>query len=190
MYVSVIQFPVTQLSGLVSQAVAIRRWESIWRRAIVIILLGALGASPLPLQAQSPRAERTLNLQIRQSTTLEVQGAPEISIPELGQAAETPEGTATYALTTNTSQPKEIRVALGDDPPTGLSLEVKVEVPALKGGEATSTGWTPLSTEEKKVLSGIRKVADSGVPIAYRATASAVVAPDTYTLTVTYTITE
>ena len=152
--------------------------------------MGPSAQAPLPLQAQSPRAERTLDLQIRQSTTLEVQGAPKISIPELGQAAETPGDVATYALTTNTDKAKEIRAALDDDPPTGLSLEVKVEAPALKGNGATSTGWTPLSTEEKKVLSGIRKVADSGVPVAYRATASAVVAPDTYTLTVTYTITE
>jgi len=161
-----------------------RAWGGV---ALLALLLGGTGC---PGHAQSPRTERTLDLQIKQSTTLEVQGVPEISIPELGQAAETPEDAATYALTTNTGQPKEIQAVLGDDPPAGLSIEVKVDAPTSKGKGATSTGWTLLSTEEEQVVSGIEKVDDSGVSIAYRATASAVVVPDTYTLTVTYTITE
>jgi hypothetical protein len=169
-----------------------RLWPPDWRAwgDIVVLLALLLGGTGRPGHAQPPRAERTLDLQIRQSTTLEVQGAPEISIPELGQAAETPGDAATYALTTNTDKAKEIQASLNGLLPTGLSLEAKVEAPASKGNGVTSTGWAPLSTEEKKVLSGIQKADDSGVPIAYRAVASAVVAPGGYTFTVTYTITE
>ncbi len=165
-----------------------------WTRQVLVVFalafVLAFGGEPLRAQAQSPRAERTLDLQITQNTTFEVRGTPEISIPELGQAVETPAGTATYALTTNTGKPKEIQASLDEALPTGLSLEAKVDAPALRGRGATSTGWTPLSTEERRVVFDIQKAEDSGVPIAYRAAASAAVVPDTYTLTVTYTITD
>lgn len=148
------------------------------------------GAGALSAQAQSARAEKTVRLQIRSNTTLDVQGSPEITLPAPGLAVETPDGAATYKLVTNTGVPKEIRVSLDEALPPGLALEVEVAAPESRGRGATSAGWTALTTGAKQVVSGIQKSSDSGVPITYRAEATAQAAPDDYNLTVTYTITE
>ncbi|MCS3940565.1 hypothetical protein GGP84_003217 [Salinibacter ruber] len=140
-------------------------------------------------QAQSPRAERTVRLQIRPNTTLRVQGTPALTLPAPGQPAETPDGAATYALTTNTGAPKEIRASLDEALPLGLSLEVKVGAPESRGRGATSDGWTALRPSAERVVHDIQKSSDSGVPITYRAVATAQAAPEDYRVTVTYTIT-
>ncbi|MBB4062724.1 hypothetical protein GGQ21_003128 [Salinibacter ruber] len=140
-------------------------------------------------QAQSPRAERTVRLQIRPNTTLRVQGTPALTLPAPGQPAETPDGAATYALTTNTGAPKEIRASLDEALPLGLSLEVKVGAPESRGRGATSDGWKALRPSAERVVHDIQKSSDSGVPITYRAVATAQAAPEDYRVTVTYTIT-
>jgi hypothetical protein len=149
----------------------------------------AAGAAPSSAQAQSPRAERTVRLQIRPNTTLRVQGTPALTLSGPGQPAETPDGAATYALTTNTGAPKEIRASLDEALPPGLSLEVKVGAPESRGRGATSDGWTALRPSATRVVHDIQKSSDSGVPITYRAVATAQAAPEDYRVTVTYTIT-
>ena len=159
--------------------------------SLLWLLAGAVcaaGAVPPSAQAQSPRAERTVRLQIRPNTTLSVQGTPALMLSGPGQPAETPDGAATYALTTNTGAPKEIRASLDEALPPGLSLEVKVGAPESRGRGATSDGWTALRPSAARVVHDIQKSRDSGVPITYRAVATAQAAPEDYSVTVTYTI--
>ena len=159
--------------------------------SLLWLLAGAVcaaGAVPPSAQAQSPRAERTVRLQIRRNTTLSVQGTPALMLSGPGQPAETPDGAATYALTTNTGAPKEIRASLDEALPPGLSLEVKVGAPESRGRGATSDGWTALRPSATRVVHDIQKSRDSGVPITYRAVATAQAAPEDYSVTVTYTI--
>lgn len=148
------------------------------------------GAGPLSAHAQSPRAERTARLQIRPSTSLSIQGSPEITLPAPGLVVETPDGAATYRLVTNTGEPKEIRASLDEALPPGLDLEVEVAAPESQGRGATSAGWKALGTGPVRVVSSIQKSSDSSVPITYRAEATAQVAPNKYSFTVTYTITQ
>jgi hypothetical protein len=155
-------------------------------------LVGAIcaaGAVSTSAQAQSLRVERTVRLLIRPNTTFGVQGTPALSLPAPGRAAETPDGAATYALTTNTDASKEIRASLDEALPPGLSLEVKVGAPDSRGNVATSDGWTALRPAAERVVHDIQKSSDSGVPITYRAVATAQTAPEDYRITVTYTIT-
>lgn len=130
-----------------------------------------------------------MRVQVQESTSLTVEGSPTVTLPSLGETAETPSGAAAYSVITNTGAPKEIHASLDQALPSGLSLQAEVSAPESKGRGATSSGWTSLSTGEAVVVQGVQKADDSGVPIAYRASATAEVAPDTYSLTVTYTIT-
>ncbi|MBB4090888.1 hypothetical protein [Salinibacter ruber] len=138
--------------------------------------------------AQSPQSKRMMRVQVQPSTSLEVSGSPTITLSSFGEEVETSSDAATYGLVTNTGAPKEIRASLDQLPP-GLSLQASVSAPESKGRGAESSGWTPLSTGETVVVQDIQKADDSGVPIAYKATATAGAAPKTYSLTVTYTIT-
>ncbi|WP_251923473.1 hypothetical protein [Salinibacter ruber] len=136
--------------------------------------------------AQSPQSKRTMRVQVQSGTSLEVSGRPTIVLSSFGE--EVKRNAATYSLLTNTGAPKEIRASLDQLPP-GLSLQANVSAPESKGKGAESSGWTSLSTGETVVVQDIQKADDGGVPIAYKATATAGVAPKTYSLTVTYTIT-
>jgi hypothetical protein len=136
--------------------------------------------------AQSPQSKRTMRVQVQPGTSLEVSGSPTIVLSSFGE--EVKRNAATYSLLTNTGAPKEIRASLDQLPP-GLSLQANVSAPESKGKGAKSSGWTPLSTGETVVVQDIQKADYSGVPIAYKATATTGAAPKTYSLTVTYTIT-
>jgi hypothetical protein len=138
--------------------------------------------------AQSPQSKRTMRVQVQPGTSLEVSGSPTITLSSVGEEVETSSNAATYSLLTNTGAPKEIRASLDQLPP-GLSLQANVSAPESKGKGAKSSGWTPLSTGETVVVQDIQKADYSGVPIAYKATATTGAAPKTYSLTVTYTIT-
>lgn len=153
---------------------------------VAVCLVGA--ALCAPARAQSVRGQSTLAFTVAETTDFEVEGAPQVTISGLDSWTESADGAASYSLVTNKGTPKDITISLDQAPPPGLAFEAYVEAPASNGRGATSAGWTALDTDEQVVVQNVQKVNDSGVPISYRARASAETAPDTYVLTVNYTI--
>lgn len=157
------------------------------------LLIGALLAATLIIGArnsvaQPSQAKRTMRVQVQPSTSLEVSGSADIELSSVGEVVEA-SGDVAYGLVTNTGAPKEIRASLDRLPP-GLSLQANVSAPESNGKGASSLGWRSLTTGETVVVQDIQMVDDSDVTIAYRASATTEAAPETYSLTVTYTITE
>lgn len=157
---------------------------------IAVFILGATSFAGT-VSAQSPRSVSTLSFTVGETTSLEVQGTPEISIGQPGDWAVTEDGAASYSLITNKGASKDIRASLDQSPPEGIAFEVRVQAPEPRSrgqGGATPPGWTSLGANESAVLKNIKKVDDRGVPIRYRALADEEVVPGSYVFTVTYTI--
>lgn len=96
-------------------------------------------------------------------------------------------GTATYGITTNGSDMK-IVAQLESDIPAGTSFMIQVSAP--KG--AVSSGETALNATDATILvTGISRVAEQGMDIAYKfsATVTAGIIPQTTNI-VTFTLTE
>ena len=94
--------------------------------------------------------------------------------------------TSSYAITTNGTS-KRLTASIDVAMPTDITLQISLAAPTASG---TSAGYITLTTTAADVVTGITKVAESGVVITYKlsATASAgVMASDTRIVTLTMT---
>lgn len=136
--------------------------------------------------AQSNVATQQVSINVAEIAVIAVQGNISMTINQAtaGQAPDAATASATYAMTTNGTQ-KKITAELDVDMPTGLTLNANMGAP----NNADSQGKKALSTDAVDLVTNITKVRGSGLSLAYEAVATVDADPDTYTRTVTYTIT-
>lgn len=148
--------------------------------AIAAVVIGASSAS-----AQT--ATQSVTFQVDAINQISVAGSPSLVIntATAGSNPTQASAAATWAVTTNQSTAK-ITASINSAMPAGLTLQVNLSAPA----GATSAGATTLSTTAADVVTGITKLAQSGIAIGYTldATPAAGVVSST-SRTVTYTIT-
>jgi len=148
--------------------------------ATVAFLAGAAS-----LSAQT--ATQSVTFQVDAINQIAVAGSPSLVINTATAGSNPTQATAaaTWAVTTNQSTAK-ITASINSAMPAGLTLQVNLSAPA--GG--SSAGAQTLSTTAVDVVTGITKLAQSGIAIGYTldATPAAGVVAST-SRTVTYTIT-
>jgi hypothetical protein len=133
-------------------------------------------------------ATQIVTIQVNAINQISFSGSPSLTISTAvaGNAptSVTNSTSATWAVTTNQSNAK-ITASLNSDVPTGLTLWASLGAPAGSTGIGNS-----LSTTSVDLVTGITKLAQSGLQVIYSldATAAAGVVAST-TRTVTYTIT-
>ena len=142
-------------------------------------------AAPL---AHAQTATQTVTFAVNAINQIAVTGAPSLTITT-ATAGSAPtsvtDATATWAVTTNQTGAK-ITASIATNMPAGLTLSSSLAAPT--GG--ASAGFQALSTVAADVVTGITKLAQSGLVVTYKldATAAAgVIASGTRV--VTYTIT-
>ena len=149
------------------------------------ILAIALVAGATSLSAQT--ANQTVTFQVDAINQISVAGSPSLTIntATAGSNPTQASAAATWAVTTNQTGAK-ITASINSAMPAGLTLQVNLSAPT--GG--SSAGATALSTTAADVVTGITKLAESGIAIGYTldATPAAGVIAST-SRTVTYTIT-
>lgn len=133
-------------------------------------------------------ATQTVTFEVDAINEISVSGAPSLIINSAVAGSAPTSATSnvsTWAVTTNQSTAK-ITGSLNSNMPAGLTLSANLTAPA----GATSVGLTSLSTTAVDLVTGITKVAQSGLGLLYQldATAAAGVVASS-TRTVTYTIT-
>lgn len=137
-----------------------------------------------------PSATATVNYEVTAINELSIDnGGVSLFVNTAGAGSEldAATGTATYDVTTNGSDMK-IVAQLESDMPTGTSFMIQVSAP--KGG--ASSGEKTLNSGDATVLvMGINRVAEQGMDITYRfsATVAAGIIPQTTNI-VTFTLTE
>ena len=148
----------------------------------VALLAGFAGVA----SAQS--ANQTVTFQVDAINQIAFAGAPSLVIntATAGSAPTNATANVSWAVTTNQSNAK-ITASIGSNMPAGLTLTVNLTAPSAAG---TSAGAQSLSTTSVDLVTGITKLAESGLGVAYTlsATPAAGVVSST-TRTVTYTIT-
>jgi hypothetical protein len=148
--------------------------------ATVAFLAGAAS-----LSAQT--ATQNVTFQVDAINQISASGSPSLVIntATAGSNPTQASAAATWAVTTNQSGAK-ITASINSAMPAGLTLQVNMSAPA--GG--SSAGASTLSTTAVDVVTGITKLAQSGIAIGYTldATPAAGVIAST-SRTVTYTIT-
>ena len=125
--------------------------------------------------------------------TVEAINAIAVSDPEVtlsinsataGNAPDAAQATSTYAITTN-EEGQEIAAMLDSGSlPDGLTLEIELAAPT----GATPRGRIVLSPQNQIAVSGITRVAASGLQITYTASAAVSVPPGSYQAVVKLTI--
>lgn len=107
-----------------------------------------------------------------------------LAAPSAGDTDLTYTGSSTYGVITNATG-DVITASVSGLPTSGLSLS------ATYGAPSGATGGTDvgLSAAATNVVTGVSQVSASGLSIAYTATAALDLAPGTYDLDVTYTVT-
>ena len=145
-----------------------------------------LGGFATVLSAQT--STQTVTFQVDAINQIGFAGSPSLVINTAtavsGPTAAT--ASATWAVTTNQTGSK-ITASIGSNMPAGLTLTANLAAPTASG---SSAGAQTLSTIAVDVVTGITKLAESGLSVDYSltATAAAGVVSST-TRTVTYTIT-
>ena len=97
-------------------------------------------------------------------------------------AAVTADG-GTYGITTNGTD-RKITASLADALPPGVTLSMEMVAPAT----GTSLGWQALSPTPTEMVTGITRIAETGIPVRYRLAATVdagIIAARTETVTVT-----
>ncbi len=137
------------------------------------------------LQAQT--ANQSVTFQVDAINQVSVAGSPSLTISTAtaGSAPTQASANGTWSVTTNQTGAK-VTASLNSAMPSGLTLQVNVGAPS----GATSAGAQSLSTTAVDVVTGITKLAQSGMSLGYTldATAAAGVVSST-SRTVTFTIT-
>lgn len=150
---------------------------------------GAAAVALLLLAATTAGAQtQTVTFQVNAINQIAFSGSPSLTISS-ATAGSAPNSVsfsaASWAVTTNQTGSK-ISASIGSNMPTGLTLSVDLGAPA--GG--TSLGYKSLSVASVDLVTGVTKVAQAGMSVAY--TLDATVAADVQgpsTRLVTYTIT-
>ena len=116
-----------------------------------------------------------------------VNGTPTLTIDSSSAVTDS---TCTLDWSTNATALKGAKISaqLGADYTTGITLEA--EITSLGGGNGTLLGKKTLSlATSQDLVNGLTCESVTGSVITYTTAATMTVAPDTYTQTVTYTIT-
>lgn len=142
------------------------------------------GASSI---AAAQTATQSVTFQVDAINQIAFSGSPSLVIntASAGSAPTSATASATWAVTTNQTSSK-ITASIASNMPSGLTLSVDLSAPA--GG--SSAGAKALSTTAVDLVTGITKLAQSGIAVGYTldATPTAGVVSST-SRTVTYTIT-
>jgi hypothetical protein len=137
--------------------------------------------------ASAQTATQSVTFQVDAINQIALSGSPSLVVntATAGSAPTQASAAATWAVTTNQTGAK-ITASINSAMPAGLDLQVNMSAPA--GG--SSAGAQTLSTTAVDVVTGITKLAQSGISVGYTldATAAAGVVAST-SRTVTYTIT-
>ena len=145
-----------------------------------------LGGFATVLSAQT--STQTVTFQVDAINQIAFSGSPSLVIntATAGSGPTAASAAATWAVTTNQTGSK-ITASIGSNMPAGLSLTANLAAPSAGG---SSAGAQTLSTTAVDLVTGITKLAESGLSVGYSltATAAAGVVSST-TRTVTYTIT-
>jgi hypothetical protein len=151
-------------------------------RALVALALG-LGAAA----SASAQATQSVSFQVDAINQIAFTGAPSLVVSSATAGAEPTSATAvvSWGVTTNQGNAK-ITASINAALPAGVTLLVSLAAP----GGATSAGSVALGTTEMDLVTGLTRVAQSGLGGTYTlsATAAAGVVPSA-TRTVTFTIT-
>ena len=137
--------------------------------------------------ASAQTANQTVTFQVDAINQIAFTGSPSLVVntATAGSAPTAATANVSWAITTNQTGSK-ITASIGSNMPAGLTLTVNLAAPSV----GTSAGAQSLSTTAVDLVTGITKLAESGMNVGYSlsATTAAGVVSST-TRTVTYTIT-
>lgn len=153
--------------------------------AFALFALTTIAFAPAAF-AQSNVASQQVQINVSEIAVIAVTGNVNMTInsASAGQAPDNAYATVAYNMTTNGTN-KKISAALDTAMPTGLTLNATMAAPS----GATSSGKLTLSTTSVDMVTSISKVRGTGLALNYEAVATVDASPDSYTRTVTYTIT-
>ncbi len=136
--------------------------------------------------AQSNTATQNVSINVAEIAVIAVTGNVSMTInaATAGQAPDAATASSSYNLTTN-GEDKKITAELDSRMPKGLTLKATMAAP--EGAE--SEGKMTLSDRAVTLVSDISQVRGSGLSLNYEAVATVDAEPDSYTRTVTFTIT-
>ena len=157
-------------------------------RASLLAPMLALATAVASTLASAQTATQTVTFAVNAINQISATGSPSLTITTAvaGSApTDATDASSSWAVTTNQTGAKitgSIPAAMG----TGLTLSVNLVAP----GSATSAGVTPLGTVAVDLVTGITKVAQSGMTATYHLSATpAAGVVSSATRVVTYTIT-
>ena len=136
--------------------------------------------------AQSNTATQNVSINVAEIAVIAVSGniSMTINAATAGQAPDAATASSSYNVTTNGTD-KKITAELDQKMPKGLTLNATMAAP--EGAE--SEGKQALSDKAVNLVTGITQVRGTGLSLNYEAVATVDADPDSYTRTVTYTIT-
>lgn len=152
-----------------------------------IIISGILVVAAAASASAQSTATQSVGFQVDAINQIAVTGTPTLVINTAvaGSAPTSATSTgSTWAVTTNQSTAK-ITASINSAMPAGITLSATLGAPA----GATSAGIKALSTSAVDVVTGITKLAASGLTITYQLDATAAAGVQSGSRTVTYTIT-
>jgi DNA-binding response OmpR family regulator len=153
-------------------------------RNIIISGLLVLAAAA---SASAQSATQSVAYQVNAINQIAVTGTPTLTITTAtaGSAPSSVTSTGhTWAVTTNQTGAK-ITASIPSNMPAGVTLSANLGAPA----GATSAGLMPLTTVAADLVTGITKLAATGLTVTYQLDATAAAGVQTGTRVVTYTIT-
>ena len=131
---------------------------------------------------------QTVTFAVDAINQIALSGSPSLTISTATAGSQPTSATstgATWAVTTNTTNAK-VTAALDSDMPAGLTLKVNVAAPSV----GTSAGAVALNAAGVDVVTGVTKVAESGLAVTYTLDATvAVGVVASGSRIVTYTVT-
>ena len=161
------------------------------KKTVVFAVATALGAALGGTAWATSSATQDVDITVQSVNEISVGGTVTLTISS-ATAGQIPSGStsSTYAITTNSTTSKKITAQLVSPLATGLTLSVFLQAPST--GSSSGSPGAPIAlsdTSANNVVTSIEAVVASGLTITYTATATEVVAPNTYSADVTYTIT-
>lgn len=152
-----------------------------------IIISGLLVAAAATSAKAQTTATQSVSYQVDAINQIAVTGTPSLvintAVAGSGPTSATSTG-STWAVTTNQTGAK-ITASINSNMTAGLTLSATLGAPT----GATSAGVKSLSTVSVDMVTGITKLAESGLTISYQLDATAAAGVTSGTRTVTYTIT-
>jgi hypothetical protein len=152
------------------------------RSLAVLAVLTAAGAGTAGAQT----ANQTVSYEVTAIDEISVSGTPSLTVSAASAGSQPGTATAsgTYSVTTNGTGMK-ITAEIDQAMPAGVTLSATLAAPS----GAASAGTVVLTTVPQDVVSGITRVAETGLGITYGLSAEVTAGPVSGNRTVTYTIT-